>query len=99
MQSSISHIKYEVFGKVQGVYFRKFTKTTADSLSLLGSVQNTKTKTVIGEAIGDHSNILKFKEWLTTVGSPSSRIDKTEIKITENYTSDYSKFKEFKIIK
>ena len=45
-------LKYEVFGKVQGVFFRKYTKKEADKLSLVGWVMNTDRKTVIGVAEG-----------------------------------------------
>ena len=35
-------LDYEVFGKVQGVFFRKHTKTTADTLGVSGWVRNQK---------------------------------------------------------
>jgi acylphosphatase len=51
-------IDFEVFGKVQGilkicswllgVFFRKYTKNKADSLSLVGWVENVQNGNVIG---------------------------------------------------
>ena len=35
-------LEYEVFGKVQGVFFRKFTHEKAQSLGLRGWVKNTR---------------------------------------------------------
>ena len=35
-------LEYEVFGKVQGVFFRKFTNEKAQSLGLRGWVKNTR---------------------------------------------------------
>jgi len=53
-------LKFEVYGKVQGVFFRKYTKITADSLKLVGWCQNTADGTVIGEAQGLDANIQKL---------------------------------------
>lgn len=35
-------LEYEVFGRVQGVFFRKFTNEKAQSLGLRGWVKNTR---------------------------------------------------------
>ena len=35
-------VDYEVFGRVQGVFFRKFTNEKAESLGLRGWVKNTR---------------------------------------------------------
>jgi len=91
-------MKYEVFGKVQGVYFRKHTKETADNLGIVGWVTNTERGTVVGEAVGDDSNIKKLSQWLKNKGSPKSRIDKAEIKIEANLENKNT-FKSFDIIK
>jgi hypothetical protein len=44
---------FEVYGKVQGVFFRKHTKETADRLSIKGWCENTPTNTVRGQAWGE----------------------------------------------
>lgn len=98
MQATKSYMKYEIFGKVQRVFFRKHTKEIADSLELKGWVENTVQKTVIGEALGTPENIKKLEKWLREVGSPKSRIDKAEIIIVDNYKEDF-KYKIFTIIK
>ena len=43
---------FQVFGKVQGVFFRKYTQAKAHELDLVGFVQNTSQGTVIGKAQG-----------------------------------------------
>ena len=48
----MQRLEFEVHGKVQGVFFRKHTKKTADALGLSGWVMNTKHKTVVGVADG-----------------------------------------------
>ena len=39
---SLIAVQYEVFGRVQGVFFRKFTNEKALSLGLRGWVKNTR---------------------------------------------------------
>ena len=89
-------LRYEVFGRVQGVFFRAHTKDFAKSLNLRGWVQNTPRSTVTGEAEGETQKIEQFKHWLRHVGSPSSRID--DAKFEETRISQYS-FNEFKVKK
>ncbi|GAW80886.1 acylphosphatase [Plasmodium gonderi] len=82
---------FEVFGKVQGVFFRKYTKLEADKLNIKGHVQNTDRNTVIGTAESNNKELLEqFKKFLNNVGSPSSRIDKcliTNEKTVNTYSS------------
>ena len=73
---SITHVKYEIFGKVQGVFFRKYTKKKADSLGIRGWVKNTTQNTVTGELQGQMEDVNKLKTWLKTEGSPKSCISK-----------------------
>lgn len=49
----VLRMTFEVFGRVQGVHFRKYTKREADSVSAVGWCMNTGTGTVIGEVQGD----------------------------------------------
>ena len=57
-------IRYEVFGKVQGVWFRKTTQEMADKLACFGWVQNTYRGTVVGEARCNKVNGPKFEKYL-----------------------------------
>lgn len=89
---------YEVYGKVQGVFFRKYTKQEADKLHIRGFVQNTDRDTVIGKAESDKKESLgKFKNFLQNVGSPASRIDKCVI--TNEQVNDAFTFDDFSIKK
>lgn len=74
---AFSACKYEVWGKVQGVFFRKYTKMKAESLGVVGWVENTPAGTVRGEAQGPRAQLLEMKVWLQKTGSPSSRIDRS----------------------
>ncbi|KRX23543.1 Protein roller-3 [Trichinella nelsoni] len=80
MSKSLLSVDFEVFGKVQGVFFRKSTVEKAKDLGLVGWCQNTKTGTVIGQVEGPKNEVNEMKIWLEKVGSPSSRIDKAVFK-------------------
>ncbi|KAK9843702.1 hypothetical protein WJX81_003015 [Elliptochloris bilobata] len=67
---------FEVFGKVQGVFFRKYTVKEAQSLDLVGWVRNTDAGTVEGDAQGRPEKLAEFKEFLTKRGSPQSHIER-----------------------
>lgn len=72
---SLVSVEYQVLGRVQGVFFRKFTKKKADELKLRGFVKNSIDTSVIGVIEGPQEPILRMKNWLSTQGSPYSRID------------------------
>jgi len=66
---------YEIKGKVQGVFFRKYTKAKADELKIVGWVRNTVRGTVEGEAQStNRESLSKLMVWLRDIGSPKSSI-------------------------
>ncbi|EWM23714.1 kinase domain protein [Nannochloropsis gaditana] len=52
---------WEVFGKVQGVFFRKYTKMKAQELGVCGWCMNTGGGTVIGSAEGSPESLEIFR--------------------------------------
>ena len=89
-QPTISHekdevvsIAYTIYGKVQGVFFRKYTRQQAIRLGLRGWVMNTAEGTVSGEAHGSRAAVEQMSEWLSTTGSPKSQIIKADIQYVE----------------
>merc|ERR1712105_32934 len=80
MATGLIAVDYEVFGKVQGVFFRKFTNEKAQSLGLRGWVKNTRDGTVTGQLEGDQARVSEMRSWLETTGSPQSRIDRAEFR-------------------
>ena len=90
-------VEYEVFGRVQGVFFRKFTNEKALSLGLRGWVKNTRDGTVTGQMEGNVENVNMMKSWLQTTGSPQSKIEKAVFK-NERQVQSYS-FDTFRIIR
>ncbi|KAH3853284.1 hypothetical protein DPMN_095806 [Dreissena polymorpha] len=74
--SRVTSVNFEIFGKVQGVFFRKHTEKTAKGLGLVGWVMNTPQKTVQGQVQGREEKVAEMKKWLQTKGSPKSKIEK-----------------------
>ncbi|EDV31983.1 uncharacterized protein Dana_GF19668 [Drosophila ananassae] len=70
--------EFEVFGKVQGVYFRRHAMRKAKTLGLRGWCMNTERGTVRGYIEGRPAEMNVMKEWLKNTGSPLSNIEKVK---------------------
>ncbi|XP_050530210.1 acylphosphatase-2-like, partial [Daktulosphaira vitifoliae] len=88
MALELLSVDFEIFGTVQKVSFRKYTREQGKLLGLRGWCKNTPVGTVIGTIEGPPKQIDKMKNWLQTVGSPASRIVKAEFK-NEKSLNDY----------
>ena len=83
-------LKAKVSGKVQGVWFRKYTLDSAREIGVVGMVKNLVDGTVLVNASGKDENLRKFKELLEN-GSPNSRVDKIDYS-WEDSSIKYSTF-------
>ena len=83
-------LKSKVYGKVQGVWFRKYTLDSARDIGVVGMVKNLVDGTVLVNASGKDENLRKFKELLEN-GSPNSRVDKIDYS-WEDSSVEYSTF-------
>ncbi|KAF6718681.1 Acylphosphatase-1 [Oryzias melastigma] len=90
-------VDYEIFGRVQGVFFRKYTQAEGKKLGLVGWVQNTSAGTVQGQLQGPRGKVKEMQEWLRSTGSPKSRISKAEFK--NEKTIDSLEHSSFNIVK
>ncbi|XP_077412626.1 acylphosphatase-1 [Vanacampus margaritifer] len=90
-------VDYEVFGRVQGVFFRKYTQAQAKKLGLVGWVQNTAVGTVQGQLLGPRKKVTEMQQWLKSTGSPKSQIAKAEFKNEKTVAS--LKHSSFDIVK
>lgn len=63
----------EVFGKVQGVWFRKYTKQKADELAIKGTVKNMPNGSVCIQASAETAAINALVEWCK-MGSPNAEV-------------------------
>ncbi|CAK9832267.1 ACYP1 [Anthophora retusa] len=73
-------VDFEVYGRVQGVFFRKYTQKRSTELGLKGWCMNTDKGTVVGRIEGEKEKVELMKDWLRHTGSPQSAIDKAEFK-------------------
>jgi acylphosphatase len=78
-----------ISGKVQGVFFRKFTKEKAIELGLRGFVRNQADGTVYVEVTGSENLLNDFKKWCHE-GSPYSSVQKVEVREIEE--KDFKSF-------
>ena len=83
------HYKIRVKGRVQGVWFRKYTREAALSHGIKGFVENSDDGSVYVEAEGNPEAIEHFIEWLHH-GSPMSRVE--EVLKSEGRSKGFSTF-------
>ncbi|KAL7862282.1 hypothetical protein SRHO_G00137230 [Serrasalmus rhombeus] len=95
-EEELLSVDYEVYGRVQGVFFRKYTQSEGKKLGLVGWVQNTQAGTVQGQLQGPTLKVRKMQEWLRSTGSPQSRISKAEF--NNEKTIDKLDFKDFRVV-
>ncbi|XP_012332641.2 acylphosphatase-2 isoform X2 [Aotus nancymaae] len=89
----LTSVDYEVFGRVQGVCFRMYTEDEAKKIGVVGWVKNTSKGTVTGQVQGPEDKVNSMKSWLSKVGSPSSRIDRTNFSNEKTISKlEYSNF-------
>ncbi|NXY32600.1 ACYP2 protein, partial [Pomatorhinus ruficollis] len=106
---ALKSVDYEVFGRVQVncsvcvsvlglivlfLYFpNQYTEQEAKKLGVVGWVKNTSQGTVTGQVQGPEEKVNEMKSWLSKVGSPSSRIDKTNFSNEKEISKlDFSDF-------
>ncbi|CAM5151767.1 unnamed protein product [Natator depressus] len=94
---SLISVDYEVFGKVQGVFFRKHTQAEGKKLGVVGWVQNTEDGTVQGQIQGPSVKVRQLQEWLRKTGSPKSHIDQAEFRNEKKIVA--LEYRNFSIVK
>ena len=81
-----------IFGRVQGVYFRKSTHQQATRQNLTGWVRNRKEGTVEILAQGKEEDLLALLKWCEK-GPPFAKVDRIEI----NWREQEQEFSSFQI--
>ena len=80
-----------VTGKVQGVWYRKYTAEKAMELGISGYVKNLPDDSVYILATGIEEKLNALVQWCY-IGSPKSKVEKVEVK-----EEPLRKFNDFKI--
>ncbi|MCS7188899.1 MAG: acylphosphatase [Bacteroidia bacterium] len=70
--------RLRVFGKVQGVFFRKYAQMTAQSLGLAGFARNEPDLSVTIEVEGPIEKLELFLKW-SYKGSPNAQVMRVEV--------------------
>jgi len=78
-----------VFGRVQGVYFRRNTLLKAQELGIKGFVRNEENGTVYIEAEGEEDILEQFVEWCF-IGPEHAEVKNMEMK--EGKLKNYADF-------
>ncbi len=73
----MKRINIKIYGKVQGVFFRAFTKETAESLNITGWVKNLPDGSVQAVAEGEEEALEKFIAFLKE-GPPLAMVNRVE---------------------
>ncbi|MFK8104424.1 MAG: acylphosphatase [Saprospiraceae bacterium] len=73
----IKTISIQVYGKVQGVWYRASTQDHAQSLGIVGTVQNRKDGSVYIEAQGTTTQLNALINWCKE-GPELARVDRIE---------------------
>jgi acylphosphatase len=70
--------RLRIYGKVQGVFFRKYAQMTAQSLGLGGFVRNEPDGSVYAEVEGAPEAVENFVKWAHR-GSPAAKVERVEV--------------------
>lgn len=88
-ESMKKHLKIQVFGKVQGVYFRRDTQIKAQELDICGTVANKPDGSVYIEAEAEESTLEAFVNWCKS-GPELANV--TELKVSEGELVNFQSF-------
>ncbi len=83
-------VRIKVYGDVQGVFFRHFTKKKALKLELNGWCRNESDGSVLIVAEGDNEKVKEFIAWCHK-GSPMASVQKIDV-IEEEYKGVEGRF-------
>lgn len=86
----LKHLNITIVGRVQGVWFRKYTESKANELGIKGFVRNEPNKNVYIEAEAEQVILDKFIAWCH-VGSPLSSVK--EVKWEEGEMKNFTDFR------
>lgn len=74
----LSKIRLQIFGRVQGVFYRQSAQETAKSLNLKGWVKNLPDGSVLIEAEGERQSLTSFIAWCKQ-GPSRARVESVQV--------------------
>jgi acylphosphatase len=91
--NKMKHLNITVKGKVQGVFFRKSTKATADQLGVRGFILNEPNGDVYIEAEGDDFAMGMFMDWC------NEGPEYGEVTSVETHEGELKNYRNFEVVK
>ncbi len=88
----MKRIRILVTGRVQGVFFRVYTRNLANDLSIGGYVRNLRDGRVEIVAEGSEDSLKLLAAWAKNKGSPYSKVHSTKEEWEEIEKTQYSSF-------
>lgn len=85
----VKHLNIIIFGRVQGVFFRHFSKVEARKLKIQGLVKNLPDGSLYLEVEGEEKNLEKFTKWCRK-GPAFAKVE--QIKVSEAPPKNFNKF-------
>lgn len=82
-----------IYGRVQGVLFRRYAKEKASDLGLVGWIKNNQDGSVETEAEGAKEDLEKFLSWCRK-GPSFAKVERMEVK----WDKGSGKFKTFEVV-
>lgn len=86
------HFNIQIYGLVQGVFFRATAKEQADKLGITGFAENQPDGSVYIEAEGEENELNQFIKWCNK-GPSMAQVEK--IIVTEDKLKNFKKFEVF----
>ena len=88
---SIQVFRLEIWGRVQGVYFRQSMVECAQSLGVNGWVRNRQDGSVEATVAGHPQAIERMLAWAHQ-GPPGARVDRVDVQQTEGTFSTFERW-------
>jgi len=85
----IKHLNIQIYGKVQGVYYRASAVEAANNLGIKGFARNEAEESVYIEAEGEEDNLKQFIDWCHK-GPPRAKVEQVEV--NEGEIKNYATF-------
>jgi len=86
----MKHLNIKIYGQVQGVSFRYYSKEQANALGLTGFVRNATDGSLYIEVEGELEVLEKFIDWCR-IGPSLAQVEKIEIE--EGKVKGYKEFR------
>lgn len=83
-------VRVFITGRVQGVFFRAYTRDAAIRNAVAGWVRNLRDGRVEAVFEGDTEQVAKMIDWCRT-GSPVSHVDDVQV-LEEGYSGEFDNF-------